>query len=128
MNKIILVGRLTRDPETRYTTGESQTCIASYTLAVDRKSKREGMPEADFIKCTAFGRSGEFADKYFKKGMRVSISGRLQTGSYTNRDGNKVYTTEVIIEEQEFAQSKNEQFEAKGETFATVEQAELPFV
>ena len=109
MNKVILVGRLTRDPETRYTQGENPTAIARYTLAVDRRFKRDGQPDADFIRCVAFGRSGEFADKYFRQGMRVAISGRIQTGSYTNRDGVKVYTTEVIIEDQEFAQNKNEQ-------------------
>ena len=109
MNKVVLVGRLTRDPETRYTQGENPTAIARYTLAVDRRFRREGQPDADFIRCVAFGRSGEFADKYFKQGMRVAVSGRIQTGSYTNRDGIKVYTTEVVVEDQEFAQSKNEQ-------------------
>ena len=108
MNKVILVGRLTRNPETRYTQGENPTAIARYTLAVDRRFRREGQPDADFIRCVAFGRAGEFADKYFTQGMRVAVSGRIQTGSYTNRDGVKVYTTEVIVEDQEFAQSKNE--------------------
>ena len=112
MNKVVLVGRLTRDPETRYTQGENPTAIARYTLAVDRRFRREGQPDADFIRCVAFGRSGEFADKYFKQGMRVAVSGRIQTGSYTNRDGIKVYTTEVVVEDQEFAQSKNEQSQA----------------
>ena len=109
MNKVILVGRLTRDPETRYTQGENPTAIARYTLAVDRRFKREGQPDADFIRCVVFGKGAEFSDKYFKQGMRVAVSGRIQTGSYTNRDGVKVYTTEVIVEDQEFAQSKNEQ-------------------
>ncbi len=108
MNKVILVGRLTRNPETRYSQGENPTAIARYTLAVDRRFRREGQPDADFIRCVAFGRAGEFADKYFTQGMRVAVSGRIQTGSYTNRDGVKVYTTEVVVEDQEFAQSKNE--------------------
>lgn len=111
MNKVILMGRLTRDPETRYTQGNSSQesmCVARYTLAVDRRGKREGQQSADFISCVAFGKTGEFAEKYFRQGMRVAISGRIQTGSYTNRDGQKVYTTDVVIEEQEFAESKGE--------------------
>ncbi len=108
MNKVVLVGRLTRNPETRYSQGDNPTAIARYTLAVDRRFRREGQPEADFIRCVAFGRSGEFADRYFTQGMRVAVSGRIQTGSYTNRDGVKVYTTEVVVEDQEFAQSKSE--------------------
>lgn len=108
MNKVVLVGRLTRNPETRYSQGENPTAISRYTLAVDRRFKREGQPDADFIRCVAFGRSGEFADRYFTQGMRVAVSGRIQTGSYTNRDGVKVYTTEVVVEDQEFAQSKSE--------------------
>lgn len=108
MNKVILVGRLTRDPEVRYSQGESATAVARYTVAVDRRFKRDGEPSADFIPCVVFGRSAEFAEKYFRQGMRVSVSGRIQTGSYTNREGAKVYTTEVIVEEQEFAESKAE--------------------
>ena len=123
MNKVILVGRLTKEPEARYLSNDNPMCITSYTLAVDRKTKRDGLPEADFIRCKAFGRSGEFADKYFKKGMRVAVSGRIQTGSYTNKDGVKVYTTEVIIEDQEFAQSKNETQKDK----FTPADDELPF-
>lgn len=107
MNKVILMGRLTRDPEVRYTAGENQMAIARYTLAIDRRFKREGEAEADFIPCVVFGKSAEFAEKYFRQGLRITISGRIQTGSYTNRDGNKVYTTEVVVEEQEFAESKN---------------------
>jgi len=110
MNKVILMGRLTRDPEVRYSQGERSMAIARYTLAVDRRGRRnqEGSEQtADFIPCVAFDRAGEFAEKYFRQGMRVLISGRIQTGSYTNRDGQKVYTTEVIIEDQEFADSKN---------------------
>ena len=108
MNKVILVGRLTRDPEVRYTQGENQTAIARYTLAVDRRFKRDGEPTADFINCGVFGKSAEFAEKYFRQGLRVAISGRITTGSYTNKDGIKVYTTEVTVEDQEFAESKAE--------------------
>ena len=112
MNRVILMGRLTRDPEVRYSQGERSTAIARYTLAVDRRGRRSQSQDgseqtADFINCVAFDRAGEFAEKYFRQGMRVLISGRIQTGSYTNRDGQKVYTTEVIIEDQEFADSKN---------------------
>lgn len=108
MNKVVLVGRLTRDPEVRYTQGENQTAIARYTLAVDRRFKRDGEPTADFINCVVFGKSAEFAEKYFRQGLRVAISGRITTGNYTNKDGIKVYTTEVTVEEQEFAESKAE--------------------
>lgn len=108
MNKVVLVGRLTRDPEVRYSQGESATAVGRYTVAVDRRFKRENEATADFIPCKVFGRSAEFAEKYFRQGMRVSISGRIQTGSYTNKDGVKVYTTEVIVEDQEFAESKAE--------------------
>lgn len=106
MNKAILMGRLTRDPEVRYSQGERVMAIARYTLAVDRKYKQNNQQTADFIACVAFDKSGEFAEKYFRQGMRVLVSGRIQTGSYTNKDGFKVYTTEVIVEEQEFADSK----------------------
>ena len=108
MNKVVLVGRLTKNPEVRYTQGENQTAIARYTLAVDRRFKRDGEPTADFINCVVFGKSAEFAEKYFRQGLRVAISGRITTGSYTNKDGIKVYTTEVTVEEQEFAESKSE--------------------
>ena len=108
MNKAVLVGRLTRDPEVRYSQGENPTAVTKYTIAVDRRYKRDGEPTADFIPCVVFGRSAEFAEKYFRQGMRVSVSGRIQTGSYTNKDGVKVYTTEVIVEEQEFAESRSE--------------------
>ena len=106
MNKVILVGRLTKDPEVRYSQGENATAVARYTVAVDRRFKRDGEPTADFIPCVVFGRSAEFAEKYFRQGLRVAISGRITTGSYTNKDGIKVYTTEVTVEEQEFAESK----------------------
>lgn len=108
MNKVVLMGRLTRDPEIRYSTGEKSMAIARYTLAVDRKGRKDNSGQtADFIQCIAFDKSGEFAEKYFRQGMRVLISGRIQTGSYTNKEGQKVYTTDMIIEEQEFADSKN---------------------
>ena len=106
MNKVILMGRLTRDPEVRYSQTAEPMAIARYTLAVDRKFKKEGEQTADFISCIAFGRNGEFAEKYLKKGIKIVATGRIQTGSYTNKDGQKVYTTDVVIEEQEFAESK----------------------
>lgn len=106
MNKVILMGRLTRDPETRYSQGQNPTAVSRYTLAVDRRIKKEGETNADFINCIAFGKSGEFAEKYFRKGMKVAVTGRIQTGSYTNKDGQKVYTTDIIVEEQEFCESK----------------------
>ena len=113
MNKVVLVGRLTRDVDLRYSQGEKAIAIGRYTLAVDRKFKRDGGPIADFIPCLVFGKSAEFAEKYFRQGMRVSVSGRIQTGSYTNKDGMKVYTTEVVVEDQEFAQSKSESSQSK---------------
>lgn len=106
MNKVILMGRLTRNPEVRYSAGENALAIARYTLAVDRRFKRDGETNADFIPCVVFGKSAEFAEKYFRQGLRITISGRIQTGSYTNNEGNRVYTTEVVVEEQEFAESK----------------------
>ena len=106
MNKVVLVGRLTRDPEVRYSQGDNATAVARYTLAVDRRFRRDGEPTADFIPCVIFGRSAEFAEKYFHQGLKVVVTGRIQTGSYTNRDGNKVYTTDVVVEDQEFAESK----------------------
>lgn len=106
MNKAILMGRLTRDPNVRYTQGAESTCVARYTLAVDRRVKQEGQQSTDFISCVAFGRNGEFAEKYLKQGSKIVVTGHIQTGSYTNRDGNKVYTTDIVIEEQEFAESK----------------------
>ena len=109
MNKVILMGRLTRDPEVRYSAGENALAIARYTLAVDRRFRRDGEATADFISCVVFGRGAEFAEKYFRQGIRIVVSGRIQTGSYTNKDGNKVYTTEVVVEEQEFAESKKSQ-------------------
>lgn len=102
MNKVVLMGRLTKDPDVRYT--ESQLCVARYTLAVDRRSKEK---ETDFISCVAFGKSGEFAEKFLKKGMKIAVEGRIQTGSYNNKEGNKVYTTNVVVDQHEFAESKN---------------------
>lgn len=106
MNKVILIGRLTRDPEVRYSAGENALAIARYTLAVDRKFRRDGEQSADFISCVCFGKSAEFAEKYFHQGLKIAVVGRIQTGNYTNKDGNKVYTTDVFVEEQEFAESK----------------------
>ena len=108
MNKVILMGRLTRDPDVRYSAGENSTAVARYTLAVDRRFRRDGdSATADFIGCVAFGRSAEFAEKYFRQGLKVIVTGRIQTGSYTNKEGQKVYTTDVVVEDQEFAESKN---------------------
>lgn len=109
MNRVILTGRLTRDPEVRYSQGEKSIAIARYTLAVDRKFKKEGEQSADFISCVAMGKNGEFAEKYLKQGTKIAIEGRIQTGSYTNKDGNKVYTTDVIVEGHEFCESKSSQ-------------------
>ena len=106
MNRVILMGRLTKNPAVRYTSGEKPMAVARYTLAVDRKFKRDGEQTADFISCVAFGKQGQFAENYLHQGMKIVITGRIQTGSYTNRDGKKVYTTDVVVEEQEFAESK----------------------
>ena len=106
MNKVILMGRLTRDPEVRYSQGDNATDIARFTLAVDRRIKRDNEASVDYINCVSFGRSAEFAEKYFHKGTKIVIVGRIQTGSYTNKDGQKVYTTDIVIEEQDFAESK----------------------
>ena len=109
MNRVILMGRLTRDPDVRYSQGgEGSMAVARYTLAVDRRFKRDNEPSADFIPCVVFGRSGEFAEKYFRQGMRVVVCGRIQTGSYVNKDGQKVYTTDIIVDDQEFADSKGQ--------------------
>ena len=134
MNKVILMGRLTKDVETRYA---GETAVARYSLAVDRKYKKEGEPTADFINCVAFGKNGEFAEKYLKKGMKIAVIGRIQTGSYTDKDGKKVYTTDVIVEEHEFVESKgsgaNEvpTFKPDANGFVSIpdgiEEEELPF-
>ena len=108
MNKVILMGRLTRDPEVRYSQGEQSTAVARYTIAVDRRFRRESDAQtADFIGCVAFGRQAEFAERYLRKGIKIAITGRIQTGSYTNRDGQRVYSTDIVVEEQEFAESKS---------------------
>lgn len=106
MNKVILCGRITRDPEVRYG-GVNNTAVARYSLAVDRKFKQEGQPTADFINCVAFGKQAEFVEKYLRKGTKILVTGRIQTGSYTNKDGQKVYTTDVMVDEHEFVESKN---------------------
>jgi single-strand DNA-binding protein len=108
MNKVVLVGRLTKDPEVRYSQGVNSTAVARYSLAVDRRFKKDGEASADFINCIAFGRSGEFAEKYLKKGTKIAVVGRIQTGSY-EKDGRKVYTTDVVVEEHEFVESKQEE-------------------
>lgn len=111
MNKVILIGRLTRDPEVRWSQGQEQKATARFTLAVDRRFRTDNGPTADFISCVAFGKIAEFAEKYLRQGIKVAVTGRIQTGSYTNREGQKVYTTDVVVEEMEFAESKaaNEQ-------------------
>lgn len=106
MNKVILMGRLTRDPEVRYSAGENASAVARFTLAVDRRFRKEGDTAADYIGCIAFGKTGEFSEKYLRKGLKVVLTGRIQTGSYTNRDGQKVYTTDIVAEDLEFAESK----------------------
>ena len=108
MNKVILMGRLTREPDIRYSQGENAQAVARYTLAVDRRFRRQdGEQQADFIGCVAFGRQAEFAEKYLHQGTKIAVVGRIQTGSYTRNDGTKVYTTDVVVEEQEFAESKS---------------------
>ena len=109
MNKVILMGRLTRDPNVRYTqqnSSQESMCVARYTLAVDLRGARDGQQSVDFISCVAFGKNGEFAEKYLRQGVKIAVTGRIQTGSYTNKDGVRVYTTDVVVEEQEFAESK----------------------
>ena len=109
MNKVILMGRLTRDPEISYSGGDNSSAYARYTLAVDRRFRRgnDGEQTADFIRCVAFGRQAEFAERYLRQGIKIAITGRIQTGTYTNRDGQRIYTTDVVVEEQEFAESKS---------------------
>lgn len=107
MNKIILMGRLTRNPEVRYSQGNNSTAIARFSVAVDRRFKRDGEPEADFFNCTAFGKQGEFVEKWLQKGTKILLSGRVQNDNYTNKDGEKVYSVQIIVEEIEFAESKS---------------------
>lgn len=106
MNKVILMGRLTRDPEVRYTQGDNASAVARFSLAVDRRFKKDEEQTADFINCVAFGKTGEFIEKYGRKGTKFVVEGRIQTGSYTNKDGQKVYTTDVVVEQVEFAENK----------------------
>ncbi len=131
MNKVILIGRLVADPEVRYSQGENPMAVARYRLAVDRKFKREGEDTADFVPCVAFGKNGEFAEKYLHKGMKIAICGRIQTGSYTNKDGVKVYTTDVVVEEHDFCESKGNQAPpASNDDFANIPDGideEIPF-
>jgi len=107
MNKVILIGRLTRDPEIRYSQGASSTAVGSFSIAVDRRFKRDGEPDADFFDCTAFGKQAEFVERYLKKGTKMVVVGRLQNDNYTNKDGQKVYRTRIMVDELEFAESKN---------------------
>lgn len=128
MNKVILVGRLTRDPEVRYADKEKKRVFTRYTLAVERKIKKEQEPTADFISCVAFQHQAEFAANYFRQGMRIAVSGRIQTGSYVNREGIRIYTTDVIIEEQEFAESRQEQEQSRQSAAPTeAEREDTPF-
>ena len=112
MNKVMLVGRLTRDPDVRYTSDDNTMCIARFSVAVDRKYKKEGEQSADFPSCIAFGKTAEFIEKYFKKGMKIGLEGRIQTGSFTNKDGVKVYTTDIVVEQCEFVESKSDNTQA----------------
>lgn len=114
MNKVILMGRLTRDPEIRYSQGESQTAIARFSLAVDRRYKREGEPEADFFNCTAFGKNAEVVERYMHKGIKIAVVGRIQNDNYTNREGQQVYSVRVIVDEIEFAEKKSDSSPAGG--------------
>ena len=107
MNKVILIGRLTRDPEIRYSTGANATAVGSFSIAVDRRFKRDGEPDADFFNCTSFGKQAEFVERYFRKGIKVVVVGRVQNDNYTNKEGQKVYSTRIMVDELEFAESKN---------------------
>ena len=108
MNKVILMGRLTRDPDIRYSQGDNQMAIARYTLAVDRRYKKDGGEDnTDFISCVSFGKTAEFAEKYLRQGTKIAVEGRIQTGNYTNKEGQKVYTTDVVVDNTEFAESKS---------------------
>ena len=137
MNKVIIIGRFTRDPEIKYTTGENATATARFSLAVNRRFKnKEGNYDADFINCVAFGKTAEFIEKYFTKGMAIGITGRIQTGSYINNEGQKVYKTEVVVEETEFVESKNKgtsdnvpnnNANSNGDFEETVSDDEMPF-
>ena len=132
MNRVIEIGRLTKDPDVRWTQGNPQTCIARFTLAVDRRFKKDGEASADFISCVAFGKTAEFIEKYFRQGNKAVIEGRIQTGSYTNKDGQKVYTTDVVVESVEFGESKKASDPAPApDKFVSIPEGideELPFV
>ena len=129
MNKTNLIGRLTQDPQVSYTGGDKPSCVARFTIAVNRRGAKEGTQQADFISCVAFGKVGELAEKYLVKGSQTAISGRIQTGSYTNKDGNKVYTTDIVVEELEFlSRASKATSEAPTEAPAEMpEEDELPF-
>jgi len=107
MNKVVLIGRFVADPDVRYSQNENSTCIARYTIAVNRRFKRDNEPDADFIRIVAFGKQGEFIEKYFSKGMKIAVVGRIQTGSYKDADGKTIYTTDIVAEEQDFVESKS---------------------
>lgn len=140
INIVILIGRLTRDPDVRWSQGEEQQCIARYTLAIDRgiKNPLEGQKTADFVSCVVFGKQAEFAEKYLKQGTKIAIEGRIQTGSYTNKDGIKVYTTDVVVSKHEFVEPKRQQDSSVGESHDAISsdfidipeglEEELPFV
>lgn len=140
MNNVSLVGRLTRDPEVRYSKNNTNLAVTRFNIAVDRRFKKEGQADADFINCVAFGKTGEFVEKYFAKGMRIGLTGRIQTGSYTNKDGLKVYTTDIVVENVEFVESKKQQDEYQappkgqddiGDGFMNIPdelEEELPFI
>lgn len=135
MNKVILIGRPTTDPEVNYTTGDNPTAVAKFNLAVNRKVRRDGEPEADFIRCVAFGKNGEFAEKYVRKGVKIAVEGRIQTGSYTNRDGQRVYTTDVVVEGFDFADRLSSSGSegsgpapvTDGDGFMNIKDEEMPF-
>lgn len=130
MNKVFLIGRLTKDADVRYSQGENATAIARYSLAVDRPGAKDGQPSADFINCVAFGKNAEFVEKYLKKGMKIAIEGRIQTGSYTNKDGNKVYTTDIVVEHHEFCESKGNNSSDQGGYVSMIPEGiedEIPF-
>lgn len=131
MNKVVLLGRLTRDPEVRYSQSDTPIAVSRYSLAVNRRFKREGEADADFINCVAFGKAGEFAEKFFKKGMMVCVSGRLQARSYDDQSGQKRFVTEVVVDEQDFAESKSS-FEARNSKMDNakpddIDDTDLPF-
>ncbi len=143
MNKVFLMGRLTRDPEVRYSQEANQTAVASFSLAVDRRWKREGEPDADFFNCTVFGKQADFVEKYLRKGIKIVISGRIQNNNYTNKEGVKVYAVQILVDEIDFAESRNASAggaagdggrplpaQAAGESFLSIppeEEGELPF-